>query len=141
MTFKSDWEARIFALFLITATEFVAQLVLPFAPRNDLYFVICGTINLGGLLLLTVTESRQFMVDLTKLTFLQLCLQFLGWCLYCAYSTAHFYNWSIHIVVAATYLRILWPWDDAATNTDRSDRLLVRRHYRVRSLYTSEVPQ
>lgn len=131
MNFKTDWQARIFALALISSIEYAAQLALPFVPRDDTYFAACGSFNFITLIAMTVTDHRPLMADLAKLTFLQLMLQFIGWCFYIMYLPSQFYNWSIQIIVVATYARILWVGSDDRNYANYLDWMLVSRPARL----------
>lgn len=117
-------KARLFALFFISAIEFIAALALPHVPRNDLYFAACGAINFCTLLVFTVMGNDRLMVDLAGLTFAQLCIQFGGWVLYSMYLPAHLYNWGINFIVVATYVRIFWIGAEGGNFTSHLDRRL-----------------
>lgn len=117
---KFDKEGRIFALLLISAVELASVQLLPFVPRDDFYFVACGAFNLLTLSRLSVVPATSLIVDLAKLTFIQLCLQCLGWILYASEIKPYFYNASIPLIVAVTYIRILLTGEydgNAASNT------------------------
>lgn len=107
MNLLRGWEDRIFAALLISLVEYGSSAIIPFVPRNDFYFLVCGGFNFVTLLVLTGYEKTELVVDLCKLVYLQLCVQFVGWVLYSFYCGPSFYNFAIHVVVVATYIRIL----------------------------------
>ena len=112
MIHKYELKARIFALSFLVFVEWSSTYVLEYVPANDWYFVVCGIFNIATLLIFTALSSRPLMVALVKLTFLQLLIQFMGWCIYAISMTPLFYNCSIKVLVLVTFFRILWVGKD-----------------------------
>lgn len=135
-----DIRERLLGLLLITLTEFSAVQLMPYVPRDDFYYVVCGAFNLVTLAALQSIGSASVTVDLAKLTFAQLCIQAIGWVLYSRYLSPDFYNVSIHAIVAATYARILIKGRDDGAEDD-FDRSIFHRHAIKRGGAGSEVHQ
>jgi hypothetical protein len=127
MSLLEKFETRIQLLALVAVIEYGSPQVLHLVARDDFYFAVCATINLVTLLALMFFRSTVLTLDIFKLIFLQMIFQFAGWALYVLYRPAALYNWSIHIVVAVTYIRILIVRKHDGDHQDNSGRLLLHR--------------
>lgn len=115
MIFWGNWRQRWECFFALAFIEFIAWLVLPFAPKNDFYFAICATFNILALLMILSLKKTRLVADLATLTYLQILLQFMGWLRYILYLDPDVYNMSIHSVVPITFIRILFAGDHDRT--------------------------
>lgn len=129
---SGDLNMRFLALTFFALVEYAAKLILPHVPFDDMYYVACAGINFVVLLCLVQCEKSPLMEDLVKLTFVQLVFQFIGWCLYALYVPAFFYDVSIHCIVVATFMRILWVGKDDGNHSLYPRRMLVSPHLKLR---------
>ena len=136
MIHKYELRARIFALSFLVFIEISSDYILEYVPPNDWYFAVCGIFNIATLLVFTALSSRPLMVALVKLTFLQLLIQFLGWCIYAISVTPLFYNCSIKVLVFVTFFRILWVGKDDRNYEDNLGGTVVHSHAYVRPRQT-----
>ncbi len=129
MKLSDDMKARLSALFFILFVEASAYFIMPYAPRDELYYAAAGSFNFLTLALLTAIKNNRLQADLMRLTFLQLIIQFMGWVLYSLYMPAHLYNWGIHAIVAATFVRIFWLGRNDGDPAMHSDRRIFHRAF------------
>ena len=127
---KSDWIIKWEVLLLVSAVEFISDKVLKHITADDFYFVTCVIFNLITLGFLVIFQKNKLVRDISILTFIQLLIQIAGWVAYSFYLPPTVYNYSIHIIVFITYLRIFFPikYDGNYKNTG-SDSLVHRGHH------------
>lgn len=143
MRFTGNWLERFYALCLIGGIELISSYLLPFSPRNELYYMFCGAFNaLTISILITRFHYTQLSRDLLRLAVAQAAIQLSGIVLYLLPKLSPIvreifpvgiYNYGIHIVVALTFLRILIvrKGDESAARAYRRSLFGIRRDSRV----------
>ena len=120
-----NWKERLKAFLLIGGIEVASSFLLPFAPRNDLYYAFCAAFNaLTMIALIGYFEFTVFSFDLFKLTVVQVFFQLMGWVIYQTRLPVEIYNYSIHIIVLLTFLRILLVGANDGYYTSPANRCL-----------------
>lgn len=145
MRLTGNWTERFYALILIGSIEFISSYLLPYSPRNELYYMFCGAFNAITLSIL-VTRFRYTLLarDLFQLTVIQSGIQLLGISLYFLAKIfpitrellpVSIYNDAIYIIVVVTFLRIIIvrDGDESAARKYRRGLFGIRRSARVSS--------
>lgn len=99
---------RIKLFFMVCAIESSAYFLLPYAPRNEVYFAVAGAFaSLYILFLIEYFDLSALPLDLMLLSVLQIIVQIVGLIGYEIRLSPKIYIWGAHSVVAATFLRLL----------------------------------
>jgi hypothetical protein len=106
MNIKSE---RLRAFFIVAAIEISSYKILPFAPRNELYFGACGIfLAINAIFLWNFFKMNNLIFDLLFLTGIQLLIQMLGLANYeFSILPREIYIYSSHTIVAITLIRFL----------------------------------
>lgn len=98
---------RLGALLAWLAVEYAAWVICPMAPRNAWYYPIASVFNVMSISIFLSFKPTRLIVDLVKLSAIQLGIQALGWCLYAIHfhPTALVYNSGHWLLEAAIFLR------------------------------------
>jgi hypothetical protein len=133
MSIFGNWMERLISLALIFCVDYFSDNLIKLAPYNDFYFATCGTINFATIVLFLFFPFSNLSFDLIRLIFIQMVFQFIGWALYICYVPAGMYNFSIYLIMAVTYLRILFVRPHDRDSLQNPDRMLVWRYFKLRS--------
>ena len=131
---------RVILFLFISMIEYLSTKILYVVPRNDFYFLVSGFINYSTLLILSKFFRSKLSIALSKLIFIQLSIQFIGWVLYYFYFQPYLYNFSINVMVVLTYIRILIIGEKEDGNIEGyPHHFFVRRDDLKRRAYYYEV--
>lgn len=86
--------------------ECLSPFLLSHCPRDVLYFVACGAINLITICALTVQKESSLSIDIFKLTCFQFAAQAIGCFLLILGFRHYLYDSLIHLIVLLTYARL-----------------------------------
>lgn len=86
--------------------EVASSYVLGVAPRNELYYLIAGAFSFLILPTIARVGSDQLVIDLLALALIMLVFQFIGLITYHLRLPVEIYNWPIHSLVYAEFLRL-----------------------------------
>lgn len=113
------WLNRAAALAIFGGVEYVAELLMPLAPRNEFYYAFCVIFNLAEIVLcISILDAGQLSLDLVRLALIQAILQVMGYAIYEARIPVGIYNYSIHFTVIVTFIRIFLWWMDGEPSSD-----------------------
>ena len=87
--------------------EIVSYFVLSISPRNDVYYIIAGAFSFLIIPVIAKVGCDQLVIDLLKLALFVLIFQFIGLLIYNFEFDVRVYNWAIHILLTAQFLRLL----------------------------------
>lgn len=92
---------------ILISFEIVSYLVLSIAPRTDVYYIVAGAFSFLILPVIAKVGSDQLVLDLLKLALIVLIFQLIGFLFYHFELPIKVYNWTIYILLAAQFLRLL----------------------------------
>lgn len=98
---------RLGALAAWLTVEYAAWVICPMAPRNAWYYPIASVFDVMSISIFLAFKPTRLIVDLVKLTGIQLVTQAIGWALYALHfhPTALVYNWLNWASEVAIFLR------------------------------------
>lgn len=86
--------------------EVASSYALEIAPRNEVYYIVAGAFSFLILPTMAQVGSNQLVIDLLILALIMLIWQFIGLITYHSRLPVEFYNWPIHGLVYAQFLRL-----------------------------------
>jgi len=92
---------------ILVIFEIASYLTLSIAPENDVYYIVAGAFSFLIIPVIAKVGSDQLVIDLLKLALFVLVFQFIGLLIYHFRLEVQVYNWAIHILLAAQFLRLL----------------------------------
>lgn len=92
---------------ILIVFEIASYFALSIAPRNDVYYIVAGAFSFLIIPVIAKVGSDQLVIDLLKLALFVLVFQLIGLLIYHFEFNIKVYNWAIHILLAAQFLRLL----------------------------------
>lgn len=87
--------------------EIASYLALSIAPQNDVYYIVAGAFSFAILPVIAKVGSDQLVIDILGLALFVLVFQFIGLLIYHFRFEVKVYNWAIHILLTAQFIRLL----------------------------------
>lgn len=114
--------------------EVASSYVLGVAPRNELYYLIAGAFSFLILPTIARVGSDQLVIDLLALALIMLVFQFIGLITYHLRLPVEIYNWPIHVLVYAEFLRLFIVRDKDGVDQHNNFLYLLCRSHSERSV-------
>jgi len=91
---------------ILTLFEVASFYALEIAPSNEVYYIVAGAFSFLILPTIANVGSDQLVIDLLTLALIMLVFQFIGLITYHCRLPVEYYNWPIHGLVYAQFLRL-----------------------------------
>jgi hypothetical protein len=92
---------------ILIAFEIASYYILLLVPQNEMYYLVAGLLSFFIIPTIAKVGSDQLVIDLLSLALIMLVFQFIGLITYHLRLPVEFYNWPIHGLVIAQFLRLL----------------------------------
>jgi hypothetical protein len=99
--------SRFKLLAILILFEIVSAYALEIAPQDELYYLIAGAFSFLIIPTIARVGSDQLVIDLLIMALIMLVFQFIGLITYHLRLPVEVYNWPIHGLVWAQFMRLL----------------------------------
>jgi hypothetical protein len=122
--------SRFKLLAILALFEVASSYALELAPINEVYYLVAGAFSFLILPTIAQVGSDQLVIDLLALALIMLVFQFIGLITYHCRLPVEIYNWPIHGLVWAQFVRLLIVRDkDGVDQHNNFVHLLCRANF------------